>query len=839
MLARQSLILLLLLLLLPVLSVAQGTLWISGYVTDEEDHEPLPLVSVLLKDTHKGTTTDEKGYFKIKLPGDTAAVLVFQYVGYETRTLKVGELMRRKERTVNIQLKAVNELDAIIVRPGENPAHPIIRKIIASKERNNPDNLPAQQSDVYTKSLVQLKNMTRSAVDSMAILKSLRQAVLPQDDTTGLYSLPLLFTEELKTTVRQRDPYVSYSIPGGKFSKGVPVLENTGFVDDYIHIFSRELNFYNDNLFLQNTPLVSPVSSLGWSYYDYRLVRDTVYNRENGLREYRIRFTPKNPRDAVFTGELTVYDSLFALKKIRVKLSPQSNVPYVIRYEAEQEYGLSEGLTPYVSRSRLDVDVHFWKFKDDGVHSALNVNITNHYYNVSLHPLVDPGLAGRPQYQLSGQEMGLLRSDSLLILEQQMTAALNSLNEVGWIKVMSKVMEVAGSGYIPLGAVDFGPYPGTFKRNGMEGFRINIPLRTSLTFHPNFFAEGFVGYGFSDGRFKGGLDLGWKFKGLKRRVLSLGGLYDSYRVGNRPEHVKMLKENALSTDEDLFLLTMFTKQPDKRYTMRYGAHVAYEHEWYKWLTGTFGYKHYTLETGDYTPFTHNGAPVPEFGQQELSLQLRVSSEDERQSDFYTRRTYMGNGNIPIIHLELIGGRYQLGGGGETGYYGKAHAAVRHFVNIGAMQLRYMLEMGLIMGAVPFPLLEGHRSSETWLYSPFKFDLLYDFALASDFYTSLLLEYNLNGLLFNRIPFVRDLNIKEMLTFKLLYGFQDRERHARVLDMPDYVYALNSDIPYMEVGVGVKNILQFFGLACVWRVPAGDVPYARGNFSVVGRFSFEL
>ncbi len=841
---RTLFILFLLSLFLPFgLPAQQGSVWVSGTVTDEENDEPLPLVSVVIKGTHTGTTTDDNGFFKMKIPDKPNVVLLFKYMGYEQQEVKIRELIVRKERTIVVKMKPGNALNAIVVKPGENPAFPILRNIIAFKAHNNPARINAYKTQEYAKSLVQLKNITKSALDSNVIMRSLKQSLIYQHDSTERYTLPLLFTEELKETIHRRDPQMTFSISKGKHSEGLPVLENADITADYISIFSKELNFYNDNLLIQNTPLVSPISSLGMEYYDFKLVRDTVYSSEYGLREYRIKFKPKNPRDAAFTGELTVYDSLFALKKIAVKLSPQSNVAYIIRYEAEQDYTLLNDSISFVTRSRLDLDAHIWKFKDGGVHGALNIDLTNYYSNVELNPVIDQKaidnatvVVAKP---LTVEDLLSVRKDTLSVVESRATVALRDLNKIGWVKFSSWALEVIGSGYMNVGKVDFGPYPEILKMNGMEGFRMNVNMRTSNTFHPNFFADWFVGYGTKDARFKGGLDVGWKFPQLKRRVITVGGKYDSYRVADRREHLLMLRESAMSVDEDMLFITLFAQRQDERYTMRYGGHISYEHEWSKSLTGYFRYENYFVESGQYTPFTTKGTPVSRYNQQELSVHFRMSSDDERQSDFLTRRVYLGNGNLPIVHLELAGGRYILADNLHDGYYGRAHAAVKHFINIGTMQLRYMLEMGVIMGAVPFPVLEGHRSVESWAYSPFKFDLLYNYAVASDMYTSLLMEYNLNGLLFNRIPLIRDLNIKEMLSFKLLYSFCDRPRHNSVLDMPDYMYAINSEIPYMEIGVGVKNIFQFFGIGCVWNIPAGRAPYAYSNFSIIGRFSFEL
>ncbi|WP_460941772.1 TonB-dependent receptor [Spirosoma daeguense] len=61
---------------------------ITGTVVDEKN-EALPGVSILMKNTQRGTTTDKEGAFRLAVP-DKSAVLVFSYVGYNTQEIAVG-----------------------------------------------------------------------------------------------------------------------------------------------------------------------------------------------------------------------------------------------------------------------------------------------------------------------------------------------------------------------------------------------------------------------------------------------------------------------------------------------------------------------------------------------------------------------------------------------------------------------------------------------------------------------------------------------------------------------------------------------------------------------------
>lgn len=62
---------------------------VSGKVTDAEKGDALPGVSILIKGTQKGTTTDANGEYSISV-ADSKAVLVFSIVGYEPQEVVVG-----------------------------------------------------------------------------------------------------------------------------------------------------------------------------------------------------------------------------------------------------------------------------------------------------------------------------------------------------------------------------------------------------------------------------------------------------------------------------------------------------------------------------------------------------------------------------------------------------------------------------------------------------------------------------------------------------------------------------------------------------------------------------
>jgi len=70
-------------------SVQAQTRQLTGTVKDKSDGQPLVGVSVTVKDSKTGSSTDANGVFKISIPAN-GTVLTFTYVGYKTRSITIG-----------------------------------------------------------------------------------------------------------------------------------------------------------------------------------------------------------------------------------------------------------------------------------------------------------------------------------------------------------------------------------------------------------------------------------------------------------------------------------------------------------------------------------------------------------------------------------------------------------------------------------------------------------------------------------------------------------------------------------------------------------------------------
>lgn len=104
-----------------LVSFVWSTAWaqerrVIGKVTSAEDGSPLPGVSVVVKGTSKGTSTDGAGIYDISVPAK-GTTLVFSFVGVTTQEVKLGN-----ESEVNVSLVSDSRLLTEVVVTGSGVA---------------------------------------------------------------------------------------------------------------------------------------------------------------------------------------------------------------------------------------------------------------------------------------------------------------------------------------------------------------------------------------------------------------------------------------------------------------------------------------------------------------------------------------------------------------------------------------------------------------------------------------------------------------------------------------------------------------------------------------------
>ncbi|MFW5886933.1 MAG: DUF5686 family protein [Bacteroidota bacterium] len=256
---------------------------IRGKVVDKETQEPIPFANIYFKGTIIGTVSDFQGnyFLETKKATDT---LEFSSVGYLPRKVAVQKFIFQ---TFDIELESDNyEIDEVVIKPKGNPAHPILKKIIANKENNHSKNISSYQCEIYNKIQVDINNVDEK-FQKRKIFNQF-QFVFENIDTsslTGKPYLPVLLTESISDYYFTSEP--SKELERVKASK-ISGVRNESLAQ-FTGKMYQKVEIYDNFMTIFEPGFVSPIADFGLMYYNYFLL-DTL--PVDGQKCYKISFKP-------------------------------------------------------------------------------------------------------------------------------------------------------------------------------------------------------------------------------------------------------------------------------------------------------------------------------------------------------------------------------------------------------------------------------------------------------------------------------------------------------------------------------------------------------------------
>ncbi len=96
-----------------------------------------------------------------------------------------------------------------------------------------------------------------------------------------------------------------------------------------------------------------------------------------------------------------------------------------------------------------------------------------------------------------------------------------------------------------------------------------------------------------------------------------------------------------------------------------------------------------------------------------------------------------------------------------------------------------------------------------------------YEFASDEYFTVQAFHHFEGFFLNKIPLLRKLKWREVLSAKALIG-RVNNKNRELLIFPTTLSALDKG-PYYEIGAGIENIFKIFRVDALWRLSYLDRP----------------
>jgi hypothetical protein len=198
---------------------------------------------------------------------------------------------------------------------------------------------------------------------------------------------------------------------------------------------------------------------------------------------------------------------------------------------------------------------------------------------------------------------------------------------------------------------------------------------------------------------------------------------------------------------------------------------------------------------------------------EIRFTTRFAFDEKYINGDFTR-TSLGT-RYPILQLSYTKSLRQVYEGQYD--YQKVVVNVNDRIRLGQLlgYTDYTLEAGKIFGAVPYPLMELHGGNQTYVYDYMSYNMMNFYEFASDQYASIWLFHHFEGLLFNKIPLLKRLKWREVMTYKVLFGSVNNNNRKELV-FPTTLKALGQ-VPYQELSAGVENIFRFFRVDGFWRL----------------------
>lgn len=763
-----------------------GKLWaqelgetiVVGEVYDANTGEPLPNVHIYFQGTQMGTMTNAEGLFLLRENLTKTRTMVVSAVGYHTERFKIEP---NTQSGIDIALREkVGNLSEVFVMPQENPALSLMEKVRARRQYNvqTRHGITQSSSAIYV-SDVQSKHLQRT------LWKSLQTGMIEHDST---YLIPLYWRQQRVDSVLEKASFLTET----NYQILLSQLPNT-------------FNFYDNQLPIFTTSMLSPLAAAGNTYYNYYLVDSTQVGDE---KHYLLHFKTKNPFYATFNGEMTIDSATYALRHIRVQVPNQNSVNFLRQLTIEQHFTSNNTMQDEQMKMLLDFAV---KIDSSSYFPTLLLTRSTEIHSDSIeNKMVAPLLSAQ---------------DSLIL------PALDSLNNTSLFKTAKFLAYVLQTGCIPTSKyVDIGKVHHVFRFNSQEGLRVGLPLRTTEELWKNVCLEAMVAYATGDRAWKGFGQVNIALPTERRHHMYLK-YSDEYIYSDVDDFHEYLRENTVFNRQINMVTRMlqgdsFVFNPNYYYnTMarRQEGRIHFEDDWNNSLE-TQSY----IKVGQlgYGLATRNYYSQPSMFYATLGTSARVSF-NERKVDWYFQRRHIYN-HLPVIYLGAEIGSYHLAEMPSYRLYGNLQLLVRQNVDLGmAGELDYRMQAGLVFGKVPYPLLHHFAGNQTHSFDPDRFSLMNTFQYAADQYISLHAHWNGKGILFNLIPGLRYARLRELLVLKVAYGGY-RNDHESILEFPmnqmqNYPLLSTLNIPYVEVGAGIGNILRVGELYGVFRLTHRNDP----------------
>ena len=797
--------------------MAQTLYTISGRVTDAVTGEGLPFASIAVKGTASGTTSDVDGKYALRLtqPADSLSVLS---LGYKPASFA---LSTQPVQVINAPLMAAaTRLQEVnVYAKGGDPAYRIIREVVRRRDQFNPAQLSAYQYDSYTKIEGYINNFSRVRKKNKrpGPINRLIGKLPAITDTDGQPAVPVFISETFSNFYARTNPNRIKEQVQKSHVTGVGVSDG-GLIAQLTGATFQQYNFYRNALNILQKDIPSPIGTNWETIYTFRL-KDTV-SLFNGVC-YEIEFAPKRASDLAFTGTVWVDTLHMALAQIDANIDKRANINFVEKLLIEQIWDTTASGLRFPVQTQLTLDTWQPTPRSPG---AL-VRFLTYADNIEANQpkevgFYDPSLELAETYREADDAFWQrVRPNSLSANEWRAMHVVDSVRNVPIVKFAGEVIKLGVLGYKPLGNwnVELGPLLSTYANNSVEGNRFRLGGRTNSGFSKKWLLSGYVAYGTKDNEVKYAVSADYILSRKPWTVVGVRQSYDLERVGISSDN---LGGNSFFAAYSRFgtIRRPYFQEEKMAYIRR---------ELGSGFTQTLALRHRSFEP--LFPFAYTNTDQSK----SVSSQYQIA-ELVSETRFAPDEVMLQNDNVRLsagpVRKPIFTLRYNLSLRNVLGSdfaYQRIALNMKHSFRMGVLgRTYYNVGAGIIPSTVPYPLLYMPLGNESSFYVGNAFNLMNYFEFVCDRWATVQFEHNFNGLLFNRLPLLRQLKWRELITAKILVGSVSEKNKALIPATDGTGQAVDgfsslTGTPYVEVGYGIDNIFKVLRVDAIHRLTYRD------------------
>ena len=811
---------------------------ITGVILDASTGDSLSLAGVSYKDRKTSTIADLDGIFSIaRING---ATLVFSCMGYKEESVNITKATPSR---LTIKLKPdTKALQEVVVKAErkryvrkDNPAIELMKRVIEAKKDSKLENHDYYMYNKYQKLSMALNDYKVKELDSTDVgkVKWTQQAELSPYNNKMV--VPISLDETVTQHIYRKEPKQEKDIIQGEQSTGLNQLFATGeMVNTTLKEVFQDVDIYDNYIKLLKFPFLSPIGTGATAFYRY-YITDTVLVERDSC--YHLTFTPNNPQDIGFSGDIYILkDSSLHVKKCHLSIPKKSDVNFVSSLHIDQVY------------SQLPNEE--WALTNDDMWAEMtllgksllvvrNTRLSDYSFE-PLHKNLFKGQAKVKRMADSrNQDEDFWNQYRAVELSQKegglgdfMTAMSKSKN----MRIPLLVVKTLFENYIETSRAgkpskfDIGPVISTFSTNFYDGFRTRIGGKTTGAFNKHFFLYGYYTHGFKSGGNYYGFEGSYCFNKKKnsnfefpQRMIVFESSLDVTSVSDK--FLKNSKDNLFVNfkTETVNMLYKNNKQRlgfvwETDYGLNFTTNVVAESNK---PVGDLRLIHVSDDTEDFRMRTTEWNAAVQFcpGQTYINTKQDRWPINKDRPEFTIRHA--------ICFKGILGGQY-ASNQTEVGIYKRQWLGSWGRIDLyasGSMQ----------WNKVPFPLLITPPTCISYVEQEGTLNMLHNMEFFMDRRVFWSLAWNMNGKLFNRIPLFKKLKLREYFAFRGVWGTLTDKNNPllntsdeMLYKFPEGSYAIDGSRPYMEVAVGIRNILKVFGVDYVRRLNYFEHPGTKKN-----------